>query len=154
MSLVDRIAENIRWFADQRQMGLSKLADTAGVARTTLYRLLNGQRANPSIETIEALATALEVSALALLGATRDAAVTVARDSYIQPTVTTVPYNAALVQAQTIEDDGAAQIVIGVGSRQATMPTLTRAQRDALVGVLLSATRFPEDTPRCVREMF
>lgn len=157
--LVDNIARNLRRFMDARAMTKTELARTSGVARTTLIRLLqglSGQTRNPCLGTLDRLADCLGVSVLALLGAAGEEgeAVAVARDSYIQPAATNVPYKLAVVQVETIADDGAARFVLGVGSRQATMPTLTRIQRDALVGVLLSATRFPEDTPRCVKEMF
>lgn len=58
--LVSVVAENIRALRDRRGLSLSELAQRAGIGKSTLS-MLEGGRANPSIETLWAIASALGV---------------------------------------------------------------------------------------------
>ncbi len=58
--LGDRIATTLRRERERRDLSVSELARRAGVAKATVSQLENGG-GNPSVETLWALATALEV---------------------------------------------------------------------------------------------
>lgn len=58
--LSDRIAATLRRERERRDLSVSELARRAGVAKATVSQLENGG-GNPSVETLWALATALEV---------------------------------------------------------------------------------------------
>ena len=55
----EAIAENVRHYAETKEIPLRTLADLAGIAQETLFRLLRGD--NSSIEVVERIAEALEV---------------------------------------------------------------------------------------------
>jgi len=59
--LSDRIASNLRREREQRDLSVSELARRAGVAKATVSQLENGG-GNPSVETLWALASALEIT--------------------------------------------------------------------------------------------
>lgn len=58
--LGDRIAATLRRERERRELSVSELARRAGVAKATVSQLENGG-GNPSVETLWALATALDV---------------------------------------------------------------------------------------------
>ena len=58
--LGDRIAATLRRERERRELSISELARRAGVAKATVSQLENGG-GNPSVETLWALATALDV---------------------------------------------------------------------------------------------
>ncbi|MFJ4039243.1 helix-turn-helix domain-containing protein [Microbacterium sp. NPDC090007] len=59
--LGDRIASSLRRERERRDLGVSELARRAGVAKATVSQLENGG-GNPSVETLWALASALEIT--------------------------------------------------------------------------------------------
>lgn len=60
------IGRNIRKFRQQRQLSQSGLAELSGLSKQTIVDL-EAERANPTMATIEVMASALEVSPRALL---------------------------------------------------------------------------------------
>lgn len=64
------VAANVRRLATGRRLPLAWLADTAGIGRTTLWRLLDPNETGPSdprLSTLDALAVALDVEIAELL---------------------------------------------------------------------------------------
>ena len=58
--LVSVVADNVRHLRDRRGLSLTELAQRAGIGKSTLS-MLEGGKANPSIETLWAIASALGV---------------------------------------------------------------------------------------------
>lgn len=51
----------IEHFADNRGMHIDEVAETAGIAKATLYRILTGGIKSPRLATVQAIASALGV---------------------------------------------------------------------------------------------
>lgn len=51
---------NVRRFVKKRRMSINRLADLAGLSRSSFYRVLNGE-SSPTLDTICSVADALEV---------------------------------------------------------------------------------------------
>jgi transcriptional regulator with XRE-family HTH domain len=60
-------ARRLREIAAQRSIALTHLADRAGIGRSHLWRLLNGEAA-ATLDVVDKLAVALGVPAIELLG--------------------------------------------------------------------------------------
>lgn len=58
---IDRIIARIRELMDRRGMQITTLADRAGIARPAVSRLLGGKVKNPTLDTLDNIAKALEV---------------------------------------------------------------------------------------------
>lgn len=58
---IDRIIARIRELMDRRGMQITTLADRAGIARPAVSRLLGGKIKNPTLDTLDNIAKALEV---------------------------------------------------------------------------------------------
>jgi transcriptional regulator with XRE-family HTH domain len=56
------LAENLKKLRKQRKLSQEELAKKAGVTYSTLIKLESGVNKNPTIKTIQQIATALEVT--------------------------------------------------------------------------------------------
>ena len=56
------LAQNIKKLRNQRKLSQEELAKKAGVTYSTLIKLESGVNKNPTIKTIQQIASALEVS--------------------------------------------------------------------------------------------
>lgn len=64
----ETIAANLRRLMQQRSWQQRDLADAAGLSEASVCRILSGRQDNPTIHTLEALAHALNVRIMDLLG--------------------------------------------------------------------------------------
>ena len=65
-SLRSVLARRLRAVADERGVALTHVADRAGIGRSHMWRLLNGEAA-ATLDAVDKLATALGVPAIELL---------------------------------------------------------------------------------------
>lgn len=56
------LVENIKKFRKQRKLSQEELAQKAGITYSTLIKLESGVNKNPTVKTLQQLATALDVS--------------------------------------------------------------------------------------------
>ncbi len=56
------LAENIKKFRKQRKLSQEDLAQKAGITYSTLIKLESGVNKNPTVKTLQQIATALDVS--------------------------------------------------------------------------------------------
>ena len=66
-TISDTFRENLARLAPSFAPGIYELAEDADVMPSTIYRLISGGRKNPTIETVDAIAKALNVSTRRLL---------------------------------------------------------------------------------------
>ncbi|MBS0211327.1 MAG: helix-turn-helix transcriptional regulator [Planctomycetes bacterium] len=62
MSLVEKVVSNIRRACKEKNISQRELSRRSGVGHVTICRILSGQQ-SPSLETCDAIAAALRVSA-------------------------------------------------------------------------------------------
>jgi transcriptional regulator with XRE-family HTH domain len=63
----DNLVRNLKTMAKQRGWSLNRLADASGLSRGAMSHILRQQK-SPTLNTLEKLATALEVAVFVLLG--------------------------------------------------------------------------------------
>lgn len=63
-----RLGERIQALAERRSMPLDRVAEEAGIALPTLYRIMSGSIESPRFATVQALATALGTPIHKLMG--------------------------------------------------------------------------------------
>lgn len=66
-----RVGARIRMERNRSGLSLARLAEMTGISKTYLVRLEGDEKANPSLETLHRIATALDVTVADLLGRPR-----------------------------------------------------------------------------------
>src|SRR5690606_32271269 len=97
-SPMDRLAHALRRERERRGLSLSETAKRAGIGKSTLSQLESGS-GNPSVETLWALATALDVQLAQLLDPDRPQMSVIRRGEAMGLPSATSDYSAALLSA-------------------------------------------------------
>lgn len=66
--MYEKVLENIKYYFNKTGKSIEELSEITGLSSIYLKSLLNGTRKNPSLDTIDKLATAFNVDILVLIG--------------------------------------------------------------------------------------
>lgn len=96
MSVIQPLARNISLWRQRRDLSVSDLARAAGIAKSTLSELERG-RGNPSLDTVSALALALNVPFSSMFAETVEADFEVVRGDRLTEVSKTATWSATLL---------------------------------------------------------
>lgn len=66
--MYEQVLENIKYYFNKTDKSIDELSEITSLSKIYLKSLLNGTRKNPSLDTIDKLATAFNVDIMELIG--------------------------------------------------------------------------------------
>lgn len=66
--MYEKILENIRYYIEKTEISIDELSERTNLSSIYLNSLVKGNRKNPSLDTIDKLATAFNVDIMELIG--------------------------------------------------------------------------------------